>query len=139
MPISPALHDHIVKRDKRRCCYCWTSEYNCGSEMHVDHIIPASKGGPSTPDNLCAVCFSCNTHKQAKVQAIDPLTGVISKLFHPLQQHWQDHFAWDEGQTLVIGLTACGRATIASLVMNNETVVRARRRWVNGGWHPPTD
>lgn len=139
MSISPALHAQIVKRDKRRCCYCWTSEYNCGLEMHVDHIIPVSRGGSSTPDNLCAVCFSCNTYKQAKVQAIDPLTSVISKLFHPLQQQWQEHFTWDEGKSLIVGVTACGRATVAALAMNNETVVRARRRWVNGGWHPPTD
>ncbi|RLT34340.1 MAG: HNH endonuclease, partial [Chloroflexi bacterium] len=34
---------------------------------------------------------------------------------------------------------ACGRATVEALQMNNQTVVKARRRWVIGGWHPPTD
>lgn len=139
MPISVALRAQIVKRDNYRCRYCWTSEYNSGLEMHVDHITPESKGGSSTPDNLCAACFSCNTRKQARSRAVDPATGVITELFHPLRQHWQDHFAWDELKTSIIGLTACGRATIAALSMNNETIVRARRRWVNGGWHPPTE
>jgi hypothetical protein len=59
------------------------------------------------------------------------------QLFHPLSQQWRDHFAWDESNTLIIGLTACGRATIIALKMNNEAVVRARRRWVEAGWHPP--
>lgn len=139
MAISAALREIIIERDKHRCRYCLTSEYNCGLQMHVDHIIPEAKGGSSKPDNLCAACFSCNTHKQAKSQAVDPLTGLTSALFHPLQQNWPEHFAWDEMKTRVIGLTACGRATIEALAMNNQTVVRARRRWVEGGWHPPTE
>jgi hypothetical protein len=26
---------------------------------------------------------------------------------------------------------------VVTLQMNNPTVVRARRRWVSAGWHPP--
>lgn len=137
MAIPTTLRDFIVDRDKHRCAYCLTSEYNCGLRMHVDHIIPESKDGRTTPDNLCAVCFSCNVYKQDRQTGTDPITGELVFLFHPVQQRWRDHFTWDESKTQVIGLTPTGRATVLLLQMNNETVVRARRRWVSGGWHPP--
>lgn len=39
----------------------------------------------------------------------------------------------------LIDVTARCRATIARLRMNRDAVVNARRRWVEAGWHPPTD
>ena len=105
--------------------------------MHVDHIQPEVAGGPTALDNLCQVCFSCNVHKGDKQTGIDPLTQQRVALYHPLQQIWTEHFAWDESRTHIVGLTPCGRATIEVLHMNNPTVVKARRRWVSAGWHPP--
>jgi len=107
--------------------------------MHIDHIVPESAGGPTVADNLCQVCFSCNIYKGAKQDSIDPQTGTEAALFHPIRQRWSDHFDWDATGTLIVGRTACGRATVAALHMNNQIVVQARRRWVTGGWHPPTD
>jgi len=83
------------------------------------------------------ICFSCNVHKGAQQTGIDPTIGEIGALFHPLHERWDEHFSWDESRTLIIGLTACGRAMIEVMEMNNPTVVRARRRWVSAGWHPP--
>jgi hypothetical protein len=137
MAIPPAVRGLIAERDKRRCVYCLTTEENCGLRMHVDHIIPEIAGGPSTSDNVCLACFSCNVCKAAQQTAIDPLTGETVPLFHPVHQQWRTHFTWDESQTQIVGLTSCGRATVAALHMNNPTVVRARRRWVSAGWHPP--
>ena len=137
MPVPSALRSYIAQRDKRRCAYCLTTEENCGLRMHLDHIIPEGVGGLTIPDNLCLACFSCNVYKGVQQIVIDPQSGEAVPLFHPLQQQWQDHFAWDESQTQIIGLTKCGRATVAALHMNNPTVVRARRRWVSAGWHPP--
>lgn len=105
--------------------------------MHLDHIVPEVAGGPTVADNLCAACFSCNVAKGAQQTAVDPLTGATVSLFHPLQQQWPEHFAWDGSQTQIVGLTACGRATVKALHLNNPTVVQARRRWVSAGWHPP--
>ncbi len=137
MPVPLAVRDLSAERDKQRCAYCLTTEENCGLRMHVDHIIPEVAGGLTTPDNLCLACFSCNVYKGVQQTAIDPLTAETVPLFHPLRQAWRDHFAWDESQTHILGLTSCGRATVAALQMNNPTVVRARRRWVSAGWHPP--
>jgi hypothetical protein len=107
--------------------------------MHVDHVIPEVAGGLTTAENICLACFSCNVAKAAHQIADDPLTGATVALFHPLRQQWNDHFAWSEDKIRIIGLTACGRATVEALRMNNPTVERARRRWVSAGWHPPIE
>jgi len=137
MAISPSLRQIVIARDHFCCAYCQTTEDNCGQRMHVDHIYPESAGGPTVPHNLCAICISCNAYKRALAHAVDPVTKVEMALFHPLQQRWTDHFAWDESKALIVGVTACGRATIAALQMNNPIIVRARKRWAAAGWHPP--
>jgi hypothetical protein len=76
-------------------------------------------------------------YKGDRQVGIDPLTGAEFALFHPLQQIWADHFAWDESGTMIVGITVEGRATVVTLQMNNLTVMQARRRWVSAGWHPP--
>lgn len=137
MAISKALRRLVVERDKFCCAYCQTTEDNCGQQMHVDHIYPESAGGPTVPHNLCAICMSCNTYKGTQISATDALTGNEIRLFHPLQQKWSEHFAWDESKAYILGLTPCGRATAEALRMNHAIIVRARKRWVAAGWHPP--
>jgi ribosomal protein L37E len=45
----------------------WTCRY-CGSEAnHVDHIIPRSRGGRNTHENLNAACSDCNWSKGDKL------------------------------------------------------------------------
>jgi 5-methylcytosine-specific restriction endonuclease McrA len=42
----------------------WSCQY-CGSRTNltVDHVVPRSKGGPSTWDNIVASCAPCNRRK----------------------------------------------------------------------------
>jgi 5-methylcytosine-specific restriction endonuclease McrA len=42
----------------------WTCQY-CGaqSNLTVDHVVPRSKGGPSSWDNIVASCAPCNRRK----------------------------------------------------------------------------
>ncbi|HVE67284.1 MAG TPA: HNH endonuclease [Solirubrobacteraceae bacterium] len=42
----------------------WTCQY-CGSRgnLTVDHVVPRSKGGPSSWDNIVASCAPCNRRK----------------------------------------------------------------------------
>ena len=49
---------------------------------------------------------------------IDPVDGNEVRLFHPRKDNWQNHFAWSDDSSQIIGLTAIGRATINTLKMN---------------------
>ncbi|MEJ5308454.1 MAG: HNH endonuclease [Anaerolineae bacterium] len=131
------LYSRLLAADNRHCAYCQTTEANTGQPMTVDHILPQSSGGETVFENLCFACRRCNEFKGSTTAALDPLTGEIVPLFHPRQQVWTEHFQWDAFGTLLVGLTAVGRATIVALNMNNPVIVDARRRWVSVGWHPP--
>jgi hypothetical protein len=135
--IAPKLRTQLVEVDNQHCAYCYTREAITGQVMSVDHVLPASLGGKTAFDNLCFCCRRCNEFKGSKIDATDPLTGETVMLYHPRRENWQDHFAWDETGTLIIGLTSVGRATVVGLNMNDVIMVDARSRWVAVGWHPP--
>jgi hypothetical protein len=105
--------------------------------MHVEHIVPVAAGGASTEKNLWLACPLCNGHKGVQIHAIDPLSGDTVPLFNPREQVWSDHFVWSEDGTQIVGVSPCGRATVAALRLNNAHLLAARRRWVLAGWHPP--
>jgi len=50
---------NILKRDGFRCQYCGTKSH----ELTIDHIIPKSRGGSDSWDNLVSACKSCNNKK----------------------------------------------------------------------------
>ncbi|MBX9921860.1 MAG: HNH endonuclease [Mycolicibacterium frederiksbergense] len=66
--MTSKLRNLIKKRDNYTCRYCLAS---LAEQTHllleVDHIIPVSKGGLSTPDNLQTLCWRCNRTKSNKV------------------------------------------------------------------------
>jgi len=54
----------INRRDRFTCRACGRSPANeVGVVLHVDHIIPWSKGGETTLDNLQILCEKCNLGK----------------------------------------------------------------------------
>ncbi len=103
--------------------------------MVVDHIIPVSKNGPTTFDNLC-FSITTNSFKNERTHHQDPLTGNLTAIFHPRRDSWADHFQWDEDGIYLTAITATGRATLLALQMNNDAIIDARRKWVAVGWHP---
>jgi len=105
--------------------------------MEIDHILPESAGGATTLDNLCLACVGCNTFKYNFQTGIDPATDKESALFNPRTQSWSDHFNWSNDATLVVGLTATGRATVERLRLNRRDILASRQLWVAAGWHPP--
>jgi hypothetical protein len=105
--------------------------------MEFDHLIPQAAGGTSYEENLWLACRRCNAFKGIQTHALDPQSGDRVALFNPRQQLWSDHFTWGENGTEIIGLTACGRATVTALRMNHVAIVVARRAWVSVGWWPP--
>lgn len=66
--ISDKLRYQVLKRDHFKCCACGASPSKDPSvELHIDHIIPWSKGGNTTIDNLQTLCSKCNLGKSDSV------------------------------------------------------------------------
>ena len=62
--ITVRLRFMVLKRDNFKCCTCGASPAKDPSvELHIDHIIPWSKGGETTIDNLQTLCSKCNLGK----------------------------------------------------------------------------
>jgi len=62
--ISDRLRFKILLRDGFTCRKCGSSPLKSpGIELHVDHIIPWSKGGETEPNNLETKCKKCNLGK----------------------------------------------------------------------------
>lgn len=62
--INTRLRFLVLKRDNFKCCACGASPAKDPAiELHVDHIIPWSKGGETTLDNLQTLCSKCNLGK----------------------------------------------------------------------------
>ena len=135
--ISRAIRDTIASAAHFRCEYCQTAQAISGAQMHLEHIIPLSRGGRSDASNLCLACAWCNSYKWVQTHGCDPETHAEVQLFHPRTQQWYEHFRWSDNGVYILGLTAIGRATVETLKMNNEFIVPARRHWVEAGWHPP--
>ena len=137
IPVS--LRQQVAEFDKGRCCYCLTQEINSGISLSFEHVLPQSKGGKNTFENICLACRSCNEFKASAIGGTDLLTGQDVTLFNPRSQEWTDHFEWSKDGTRVEGLTAIGRVTVRQLRMNRAAIVVTRRRWVASGWHPPKE
>ena len=52
----------IYKRDGHKCQYCGSTK-----NLTIDHIIPRSRGGEDTWQNLVVACNPCNTRKSDKL------------------------------------------------------------------------
>lgn len=135
--LSDALRQQVFDRARHRCEYCLTSRRVIGMPLVVDHVQPKALGGSDDIDNLCAACYRCNEYKGSKTHGLDPATGEFVPLFHPRLNRWSDHFAWANGGTHIVGLTATGRATVLALRLNNDYLVEARVLWIARHWHPP--
>lgn len=136
--LSERLRRRVSDAAQHRCGYCLTSEAIAAMPMHVEHIVPLASGGSSDEANLWLACALCNGYKGTQTHHVDPATDEHVMLFNPRIQRWTEHFCWSENGVEVVGITGCGRATISALKLNNEFLVRARRRWVAVGWHPPS-
>ncbi|WP_022886114.1 HNH endonuclease [Glaciibacter superstes] len=53
----PVSRRGVLRRDDHRCAYCGKSAST------IDHVLPRSRGGRDTWDNLVACCLRCNNVK----------------------------------------------------------------------------
>jgi 5-methylcytosine-specific restriction endonuclease McrA len=52
---------NILLRDRNTCQFC--SRMLPSSELTLDHVVPRSRGGRSSWENLVACCYKCNNSK----------------------------------------------------------------------------
>jgi len=57
------LRGAVIHRDGEVCAYCGDTD----GPHHIDHVVPLSRGGQSTLDNLVVACYACNASKRDKL------------------------------------------------------------------------
>ena len=91
----------------------------------IDHIVAEKHGGRSTEGNLALSCVLCNQHKGSDLTSLDPLTGLITPLFHPRNDTWSDHFLLIDGA--IEARSPVGRVTVRLLVLNHPDRIEERK------------
>lgn len=56
--VSKPSRSMIYKRDDNTCQYCGSIK-----KLTIDHVIPKSRGGEDTWENMVVACSTCNTKK----------------------------------------------------------------------------
>jgi len=55
----PLTRRNLFHRDGHRCQYCGCT----GDRLSIDHVIPRSRGGEHSWDNVTTACLRCNVNK----------------------------------------------------------------------------
>ena len=133
--MNAALRNEIRQRAGNCCEYCRLPQAHTTLPHEVDHIRSQKHNGPTTLANLCWACARCNDFKGSDVSGYPPNSDEPVRLFHPRNDHWNEHFAWS-GATL-IGKTDIGQATIEVLRINLDERVQHRRLLIMAGSFRP--
>ena len=118
------LKAEVQQRAGFRCEYCHFPQRFSELRFQLDHIRAEQHGGSTVSANLAWSCLRCNKHKGPNLSGVDPKTNRTVRLYHPREDVWDEHFAW-EGPRL-IGLTPVGRATVSVLQCNHPDALLAR-------------
>ena len=76
---------NLFARDKHRCQYCGLHAPQ--HELSMDHVLPRSRGGGTTWENVVCCCLKCNTRKGGRTpkEARMPLLKKpVKPRFNPL-------------------------------------------------------
>ncbi len=69
----------VFIRDDNRCQYCG------GKAESIDHVVPRSRGGENTWENVVAACRACNTRKRDRL--VSETTMRLARPPRPPRQH----------------------------------------------------
>ncbi len=99
---------NVFLRDRFDCQYC--GNRFVPEELTFDHVIPRSRGGQTTWQNVVTACSSCNLRKgnrlphesrlQLRVKPYQPTVHQLQengRAFPPnyLHESWSDYLYWD--------------------------------------------
>jgi hypothetical protein len=129
------LEQHVWERAQSCCEYCQLPADVAETPFQVDHIIARKHGGRTESLNLSLSCFYCNSYKGPNLSGIDRESGKLTRLFHPREDDWNEHFRWNGA--VLFGLTDVGRATIAVLNINHPAAMAKREELIQEGVFPP--
>lgn len=77
---------NIYARDHNTCQYCGRCLPR--AELNLDHVIPRSRGGLTTWENVVCSCVPCNLHKGGRT----PLEAGMKLLKVPVRPKWTPIF-----------------------------------------------
>ena len=72
---------NIFARDQNICQYC--GQRFAGSELSLDHVVPRSRGGTTTWDNIVSACRACNVRKGGRT----PVEAGLRLVRSPAKPH----------------------------------------------------
>lgn len=77
--ISLGVRFQVLSRDRFKCVLCGDNpSSNPVCVLHVDHVIPWSKGGLTNAENLRSLCGSCNIGRGNRYDADDRAGAEVS-------------------------------------------------------------
>lgn len=89
------LREEVWSRAQFRCEYCHMPQALDLAPFQIDHIIAEQHGSLTVSVNLALACLHCNKHKGPNISGLDPLTGLLTRLFDPRLDTWDGHFRWN--------------------------------------------
>lgn len=91
--ISSNTRFAVLERDNFTCQYCGISANE--SKLHVDHIIPVTKGGTNDLKNLVTSCEQCNNSKGKRIVE-EPYLNQVIDVLESINDHCKRYVATDE-------------------------------------------
>jgi len=101
----------VLARDDHRCQYCGRRMPN--SQLSMDHVIPRSRGGQTTWENVVCACLACNVKKGGRTPREARMTLIrkpvrpkrspllLLKLSNPKYHSWK---TWLDGAHWEVGV-----------------------------------
>lgn len=93
----PLNRENIFKRDNYECVYCGETYRRV---LTIDHVVPKSKGGPDSWENLVTACRNCN-HEKADLTLEEygkeiplpkrPHFLMLMKQIEHIPEEWKDY------------------------------------------------
>jgi hypothetical protein len=132
--ITAELRRKVIEKAGNCCEYCLLNQRGRLLAFEIDHVIAQRHRGETTLENLCLSCPQCNRLKGSDISSIDPVTNLITPLFHPRQQTWADHFRLEH--VTIEPLTPEGRITVFLLQLNETNRVEDRQASYEANLYP---
>jgi 5-methylcytosine-specific restriction endonuclease McrA len=87
--VPPVNRREVLRRDRHSCQYCGSTKH-----LTLDHVIPRSRGGQHSWDNVVAACECCNSRKsdrtphEAGMQLRNPPKAPLHPTIAFAEQFW---------------------------------------------------